>query len=438
MSAPLLLPALAALFVMATAPLAAAQSSLTLQGELDVAVDRLRNSEGDVSGTLFANQGDRPLPNHLASPRQSHTRMALRSPSYLALGGVEDLGGGWHARFRLESSLIPGRGSGGNNGRFFSGSAWVGLTTPVGEFRLGRQASPMLTAIYLTSVGRVSYPGLLSAGILTNNLQAYQDNQLSYVAGLGPWIGLLSVSSNAGVASRISAARSDATGLAPVASETTGQVLGGGGAGAEASSGRGRTWGVMAGYVRDQMALLAAYHHNRFGVPLGLATPEGGFVPLFHLESFSSVLLAARYRPPGLRTELTANVHSGQFRESGPHDPKTRTLALGLKHPLGPTQFSLQVMESRFVNFTRGRDRGVMLGLEHALSKRTALYARLGTIEDQRGRVVHARLSPLPLAGGPTLLLLPLGTTEVPVFFGNPQNMDARTSIVSLGVRHAF
>jgi hypothetical protein len=61
-----------------------------------------------------------------------------------------------------------------------------------------------------------------------------------------------------------------------------------------------------------------------------------------------------------------------------------------------------------------------------------------GQTHDRRGTPVTAALTPVAVAGGPTTVLVPLGSVELPVFSGAGANLDARTQIVAVGVRHAF
>lgn len=118
--------------LMATSGLAAAQSSVTLFGVVDVALQHGTGSTADRT--------------QLGSGANSSARLGFR--------GVEDLGGGLRASFWLESALLPDNGSGGttstNNqttgttgggGLTFGRRATVSLTGAWGELRLGRDYS---------------------------------------------------------------------------------------------------------------------------------------------------------------------------------------------------------------------------------------------------------------------------------------------------------
>jgi predicted porin len=244
-----------------------AQSSVTIYGTLDVGIDRVEKGEGNVQGTLFGVRGTTPIPNNIASPGSTSVRV---SPSHtrqsnIGFKGVEDMGGGYRGLFVLEGGVTLDNGGQANDGRLFGRQAYVGLTTPAGEVKLGRQASPMLIAYYLVTPEALGSTDLFGAGLVVNTLQTWQDNQISYAIKKGPWTGILSYATNSGVGPGISAARATATASTPVATPATGQILGGASAGAETPDGRGKTVGAMLAYRTDNLTALGAYHRNNFG-----------------------------------------------------------------------------------------------------------------------------------------------------------------------------
>ena len=419
---------------------ACAQSSVTIYGTLDVGYDRVDKSQGNVQGTVFGVSGATPVPNSIAAPSTVTSRV---SPSHtrqsnIGFKGVEDLGGGYRGLFVLEGGVTIDNGGVANDGRLFGRQAYVGLTTPVGEVKLGRQASPMLIAYYLVTPEALGSTDFFGAGLVVNTVQTWQDNQVSYAIKQGPWTGILSYATNSGIGSGISAARSVATSSTPVATGSTGQIVGGLTAGAETASGRGKTAGAMLAYRSEALTALASYHRNNFdNVPIGVVSGTT-LVPLFFGEKFTSYMGAVKYIIPGVGTTLAVAGHNAKFDLRGAIDPKVRTWTATVKHPIGAVDLSAIFLDTRFTNYTEGRDRGVMLGLDYNLSKRTALYSRFGGIKDKRGKVVTSSATPLPLAGGPGAILIPLGTQEVPLFSGAGQNIDARTTMLSLGIRHAF
>lgn len=411
-----------------------ADSGITIYGSFDVGVDQIKKSQGNVQGTLFGVSGGRPVPNEVAAPATSTTRMStsLTRQSYLGFKGNEDLGGGYQAKFQLEGGFTPDAGTLSNDNRFFGRVAWVGLTTPVGEFRLGRQAAPVLVAYYFNSLERLGSTDILGAGVTVNNLQVYQDNMVSYTLAKGPWLAQLTYSPNAGVGTRVSAARS------PASNANTGQIIGGATAGGEDGTGRGRTVGAMVAFTQSDLTLVGAYHRNHFGVPFGLATAQG-YVPLFNAERFTSFMTGAKYRFNSTGTELAGNFYRGQFKETGDADPRITSLSVAVKQTVSVIDLIAQVSDNRFNNFTKGKNLAYTFGAEYNLSKRTAVYLRYAQVEDKRGNIVRSPLNPaLTLAGGPTTMLLPLGALEIPVLSGAGTQMDATTRLYGVGVRHAF
>lgn len=100
--------------------LAQAQSSVTLYGVVDLAVERVKGA------TSVA---------RVSSGQQQGSRWGLR--------GSEDLGGGMKAVFQIESGFNADTGTSGQGGRAFGRQSFVGLTGGFGGVRLGRQYSPM-------------------------------------------------------------------------------------------------------------------------------------------------------------------------------------------------------------------------------------------------------------------------------------------------------
>jgi predicted porin len=419
---------------------AAAQSSVTIYGTIDVGLDRIDKSQGNVQGTVFGVSGTTPVPNSIAAPSSVTTRL---SPSHtrqsnIGFKGVEDLGGGYRGLFVLEGGITADNGGLANDNRLFGRQAYVGLTTPMGEIKAGRQASPMLIGYYLVTPEALGSTDFFGAGLVVNTVQTWQDNQISYAIKQGPITAILSYATNSGIGNGISAARATATSSTPVATGSTGQIVGGLTAGAETASGRGKTAGALLAYRVENIVALASYHRNNFdNVPIGVVSGTT-LVPLFIGEKFSSYMGAVKYTIPGVGTSIAVGAHEAKFSLRGNTDPKVRTWTATLKHPIGLFDLSAIFLDTRFTNYTEGKDRGLMLGVDYNFSKRTAVYTRFGGIKDKRGKTVVSSATPLPLAGGPGAILIPLGTQEVPLFSGAGQNIDARTTMFSIGLRHSF
>jgi len=141
---------LIALAVLAASGAAMAQSSVTLYGVADAGVTYV-NGDKNWSGVTSG--------NNMAS------RIGFR--------GVEDLGGGLKANFRLEAGLLLDDGTGNSgydvsnaaNGLAFKRQSTVGLEGGFGEVRLGRE----LTAAYNATA---RYDVFGSVGIAQSRLWA--------------------------------------------------------------------------------------------------------------------------------------------------------------------------------------------------------------------------------------------------------------------------
>lgn len=98
--------------------MAHAQSSVTLYGVLDEGLLYTNNSHGSQQYSMGAGwfQGNR-----------------------WGLSGVEELGGGYQAIFKLESGFSPLNGSMSQGNALFGRQAYVGVASPYGTITLGRQ-----------------------------------------------------------------------------------------------------------------------------------------------------------------------------------------------------------------------------------------------------------------------------------------------------------
>jgi predicted porin len=135
-----------------------AQSSVTLYGVIDAAID-------------ISNQGNGTL------VRQTSGGMA---GSRWGLTGKEDLGGGWKAIFTLENGFNLNTGQAGQGGLLFGRQAFTGLTGPWGTLTFGRQYSPEFWAFTYNDAFYGGLPGGLSDfyrtranGTVVNMMNAY-------------------------------------------------------------------------------------------------------------------------------------------------------------------------------------------------------------------------------------------------------------------------
>lgn len=432
------------------------QSSVTVYGNLDVAYDNVHKGQGNIGGTLF-----QTLPFAVArndgAPTQTSTatgaaltsafngayankstvnRLAssISSVNMLGFKGVEDIGDGYKANFLLEGQFQVDTGAqSGQDSRMWGRQAYVGLTTPAGEVRLGRQYAPMFYAFAFTTVEALGGADAQGAGLVVNNLQVRQDNQISYWLKLGGLTGALSYSPNAGVDAHISSNRGQAAGAA------NGQIVGGQTAGAEASDtgGRGQSIGLFLNYVVDPSLFFnVSYHGNKFGNADLVVGATG--TALFKLDKYAAYSLGAKYTIPNVGTQISGIYHSGKFTMDSGSNIKVDSLAVGVKHPIENFSVGFQLAQAKFANFTKGKDTNLMLIGDYNFSKRTKVYLRAGYVKDARGDLVNTETAGLQLAGGPLPLLTGLGALETPFFSAGGANIDATTRVVAVGIRHQF
>ncbi len=114
----------------AVAGAAQAQSTVTVYGVLDMALQ----NESNGAGTKGAGNV-----TSLDSGVQSGSRLGFK--------GSEDLGGGLKANFKLEMGVNADTGASAQGGLAFGRAAWVGLSGDFGAIQMGRQNKPMFNAV---------------------------------------------------------------------------------------------------------------------------------------------------------------------------------------------------------------------------------------------------------------------------------------------------
>lgn len=145
---------------------ARAQGSVTLYGLIDTGVD-WENQSAKAPGQTSASG---------SAVRMTSLSSAL--PSRWGLRGKEDLGSGLSAIFELESGFAPNSGALQNGNRFFGRSAWVGIESPYGTIRAGRQINMTYIALMKSTV---LGPALYSLAALDPYLpNSRSDNTISY------------------------------------------------------------------------------------------------------------------------------------------------------------------------------------------------------------------------------------------------------------------
>lgn len=141
---------------LALAQAATPDSAVTIYGNFDEYFGHIRSSSGAHINGL--NDG-----------------AILRSR--LGVRGAEALDGGYAIKYNLELGFNADSGTAADTGRLFDRQAWVGLGTPFGEFRVGRQN----TDIFLIG-GAIDYTDRTTFGSIINSfgIPSRYDNDLSY------------------------------------------------------------------------------------------------------------------------------------------------------------------------------------------------------------------------------------------------------------------
>jgi len=418
---------------------ATAQSSVTIYGNIDIALESHSKGAGDVAGTIWPASSSVAAETHMVAVTSS-----VSSVNQIGVKGTEDIGGGYKANFVLEGQMQPDTGAqSGQDSRMWGRQAYLGLTTPVGEIRLGRQYAPMFFSFATTTVEALGGADLQGFGLIVNNLQIRQDNQISYWLKTGGLTAALSYSPQAGVDQKVSSSRGQAAGAAG------GQILGGATAGGETSGsgGRGQTIGLFAHYAFDNgLSVTGSYHMNKFGDAVAYSAAAASLTPsgvLFNLDKYTGWALGTKYVIPGLGTQLSGLYHDGKYEMDDGGSIKTSTVGLGVKHPIGDFAIGAQYTLSKFTNFTKGKDQAVILIGDYNLSKRTKIYTRFGFAKDDRGNEANTANPYLNgagvgVVGGPLPVLTGFGAQETPFFSGAGANVGDTTRFFAVGIRHMF
>jgi predicted porin len=410
---------------------AVAQSTLTIYGNADVSVDNVHKTAGvRLAPAAASTQG--------VSSTVSRVSPSATSQSAFGFKGTEDMGGGLKATFVLEGQLSHDTGALSQDGRLFGRQSYVGLTTPVGEIRLGRQYSPIFYSTAFVTGERFGATDLFTEGGATNNLQVRQDNQISYWAVLGGFTGSVAYTPNAGSLRTISAARGSQV------SSSTGGILGSASSGSESASDKtGRAFGFFGNYAVDSsLNFTVGFHRNEFdGAKFGLLTSSGLLASSFTLDKYQSFNLGGKYVLPGSNIMVDGSFGQGRYDYEGTdNNLKLQFFALGTRIPVDQWTFSAQVSQIKFTNFTKGKDTGVMFGAEYALSKRTALFARAVQVRDDEGEASSVGIAAIGnnMVGGPDVIATSFGFRETPLYAGGNINPGGKSTYFGAGIRHTF
>ena len=352
-----------------------AESSVTLYGNINVAVTK----KGSAGVTLKGQE--------------------YRYASHIGFTGKEDLGSGYAAIFKLEAELEPDTGSGvygADKKQFgFNRHSYVGLVTPYGAFRFGRSTTPFVNMWIGGNFGEGRGIGEFTAGLAGTGLRTTQpevgarwNNAMFYDVKKGGFAAGLAVTTKGSqslVPTQLATlyAADGVTPLAPATSSVDNEGVSGTkpayGAYAryEAKSGM---WGykVGAAYQVDNGSSYAASSNSKnapaesknawlvgTGLSYGSATLSAAYAQSKIDNTDLSVASGARLRTGKSKTlfislgyDVTSNDHVyasyGRYKR---HNNYQFATGLAGEGDIAGSQYSV--------------------GYEHRLSKRTVIYANV-------------------------------------------------------------
>lgn len=279
------------------------------------------------------------------------------STSWWGLEGREDLGGGLRAEFKLGAYLRNDTGAAGRfngNESFFSRSAFVGLSGEFGTLHLGRDGAPnfLPTALFNSFGDSFAFSPL----VLHANVPLYNGSRWDSANA-----------SDTGWSNQIRYTTPNMRGLVANLHYQFGEI------GGEAAH---RNMGASFLYSSGESGLGGFVHRVRMDNPLAgtVGVVKQGFAQqdawmISAKVGFGGAHLYANY-------EQAVNSNLG----SGSTELKSRTWSLSADHSVGPGKLLAAFARTRWSGAPglalTGLARSTLsLGYDHALSKRTDIYA---------------------------------------------------------------
>ncbi|MCJ0765213.1 porin [Variovorax terrae] len=333
-----------------TANLAIAQSSVTLFGVVDAAINRY-SVDGGTTVTRLGSGG-------LAASR-------------IGFRGLEDLGGGLAAGFWLESEFAADSGTGGttntnnqatgttpaNQGLTFNRRSTVSLLGPWGELRLGRDYVPTFWnfAVFdpFAMQGAASASNLLFAGTSGPSVNVVRNsNSIQY---------LYNAPHPAG-----------AQGLYGQLQYALGENPSG-----TATASDGKYYGFRAGYATGPFNGAIAYSKTNNLANKDFTLTNGGMS-----WNFGFATLMASYT----------------VAQTGLPNSRNSSYLLGATIPLGVGYIPVSLIKTKRNNAAQANAEQLAIGYVHNLSKRTAVYTTYARVNNHNGAAFSVGGS-APIAG---------------------------------------
>ncbi|SDC79567.1 porin [Paraburkholderia lycopersici] len=326
----------ASLVILSMAPaLARAQSSVTLFGSLDEAIEYLTNS-GKTSHSVV------------------QAAAAEIYANAIGLKGVEDLGGGIKAIFRLEGGISPNTGASLQGGRLFGRQAWVGLQNDNNKVVFGRVYTPLYDVIGYLDPLQGSNVSLWS---MDGGFVSRMDNAVRYTRTDGPFHENLQYSFGSdGIDAPLN-----------------------GVAGGEAKS---KEYSVAADYTTDQLMAAVVYdyvHGPMTSAQYGMSLYVPSLVPAAPVSPERAERLATALRYTWGGTSVFAGYRHLKTEVQGV-DHDSNLYWTGLTERITPAWVATAGVYHERVAGIDARPTLVALQTQYFLSKATGLYANVAKV----------------------------------------------------------
>ncbi|MBV8620085.1 MAG: porin [Curvibacter sp.] len=358
--------ALAAVAALGASTAAQAQSSVTLFGVVDLAVESVKSNAGTQTG--------------LAPSGNTASRLGFR--------GTEDLGGGLAASFWLEAALAPnsGIGSSGTNttngatsagsiaagGLTFNRRATLSLSGNFGELRLGRDIVPTFWNYTINdpfgagSVGAIitNYTGAASTFVRASNAVSYLTP-----TNLGGFYGQGTVAfgNQPGNATQTNSAGTTVD-----------------------SSQNGRYYGARVGYGQGPLDISGAYGQTKYvnngAQSFGSATNSLGAFGTF--GNYTDTNFGGSYDLGVLKLLGTVSQQKYSDFISLGNTGTVKGYSLGLNAPVGAANVLAQLSSAKLSG--AGTANKWALGYVYNFSKNTAVYGTVARVTNSGGASLNA------------------------------------------------
>jgi predicted porin len=339
---------------------ARAQGSVTLYGLIDTGVDWESQSAKAPGQTSASGSAIRM------------TSLSGALPSRWGLRGLESVGPGMNVIFELESGFAPNSGALQNGNRFFGRSAWVGLETPYGTVRAGRQINMTYIALLKSTV---LGPALYSLAALDPYLpNSRSDNAVSYFGEFHHFVLGATYSTGRDAASIAgSTAVNGGAAFNPSASNCPGNVAG--------SLTACQQITALAGYWGQQLGLQFVYDQLRGGP--GALPGSVSYDPSMPLLLPNASAKTVRYMVSGYLKFGDLSFRGGAIHRmtTTTTDYQTNIFYGGASYMLQP-DIELDGEISRIATTDEKNANYYVMRATYLLSKRTSIYTMLGFMQN--------------------------------------------------------